>query len=83
MGVKELWEVPSGRIRKGEVILTLGWPLTTKEYGGSWMYGSRDNLVSLGYVTSLEYMIRALIRKKFCRSGKSIRSSKTCLRAER
>jgi electron-transferring-flavoprotein dehydrogenase len=55
IGVKELWEVPSGRIRQGEVILTLGWPLTTKEYGGSWMYGSRDNLVSLGYVTSLDY----------------------------
>jgi electron-transferring-flavoprotein dehydrogenase len=55
IGVKELWEVPSGRVRKGEVILTLGWPLTTKEFGGSWMYGSKDNLVSLGYVTSLEY----------------------------
>ena len=55
VGVKELWEVPSGRIRKGEVILTLGWPLTTKEYGGSWMYGSKDNLVSLGYVTGLDY----------------------------
>jgi electron-transferring-flavoprotein dehydrogenase len=55
IGVKELWEVPSGRIKKGEVILTLGWPLTTKEYGGSWTYGSKDNLVSLGYVTSLDY----------------------------
>jgi electron-transferring-flavoprotein dehydrogenase len=55
IGVKELWEVPSGRVRKGEVILTLGWPLTTKEYGGSWTYGSKDNLVSLGYVTSLDY----------------------------
>jgi electron-transferring-flavoprotein dehydrogenase len=55
VGVKELWEVPSGRIKKGEVILTLGWPLTTKEYGGSWMYGGQDNLVSLGYVTSLDY----------------------------
>jgi electron-transferring-flavoprotein dehydrogenase len=55
VGVKELWEVPSGRIRKGEVILSLGWPLTTKEYGGSWMYGSKDNLVSLGYVTGLDY----------------------------
>jgi electron-transferring-flavoprotein dehydrogenase len=55
IGVKELWEVPSNRIRKGEVILTLGWPLTTKEYGGSWIYGTKDNLVSLGYVTSLDY----------------------------
>jgi electron-transferring-flavoprotein dehydrogenase len=55
VGVKELWEVQPGRVHKGEVILTLGWPLTTKEYGGSWMYGTRDNLVSLGYVTSLDY----------------------------
>jgi electron-transferring-flavoprotein dehydrogenase len=55
VGVKELWEVRPGRVRQGEVILTLGWPLTTKEYGGSWMYGTRDNLVSLGYVTSLDY----------------------------
>src|SRR5215472_11827772 len=55
IGVKELWEVPSGRIRPGEVVLTLGWPLTTKEYAGSWMYGARNNLVSLGYVTSLDY----------------------------
>ena len=55
IGVKELWEVPSGRIRKGEVIYTVGWPLTMKEYGGAWIYGSRDNIVSLGYVTGLEY----------------------------
>src|SRR5258708_30250935 len=34
-GVKELWEVPSGRIAPGEVIYTMGWPLTTKEYGGA------------------------------------------------
>src|SRR5262244_1385326 len=55
IGVKELWEVPPGRIRKGEVIYTVGWPLTMKEYGGAWIYGSRDNIVSLGYVTGLEY----------------------------
>jgi electron-transferring-flavoprotein dehydrogenase len=55
IGVKELWEVPSGRIRKGEVIYAMGWPLTTKEYGGGWIYGSKDNIVSLGYVISLDY----------------------------
>lgn len=55
IGVKELWETPSGRVRKGEVIYTMGWPLTMKEYGGAWIYGSRDNLISLGYVTGLEY----------------------------
>ncbi len=55
LGVKELWEVPSGAIKKGQVIYTMGWPLTTKEYGGGWIYGSKDNIVSLGYVTSLDY----------------------------
>jgi len=64
VGVKELWEVPAGRIAAGEVIYTMGWPLTTKEYGGAWIYGSpgsgpantnKDNIVSLGFVTGLDY----------------------------
>lgn len=55
VGVKELWEVPSGRIKAGEVIYTMGYPLTTKEYGGAWIYGSKDNIVSLGFVTGLDY----------------------------
>ncbi len=55
VGVKELWEVPSGGIQAGEVIYTMGYPLTTKEYGGAWIYGSKDNIVSLGFVTGLDY----------------------------
>ncbi len=55
VGVKELWEVPSGRIAQGEVIYTMGWPLTMKEFGGAWIYGSKDNLVSLGFVIGLDY----------------------------
>jgi electron-transferring-flavoprotein dehydrogenase len=55
VGVKELWEVPAGRIAPGEVIYTMGWPLTPKEYGGSWIYGFKDNVVSLGFVTGLDY----------------------------
>src|ERR1022692_4665964 len=54
-GVKELWEVPAGRIQAGEVIYTMGYPLNTKEYGGAWIYGSKDNVVSLGFVTGLDY----------------------------
>jgi len=55
VGVKELWEVPCGRIAPGEVIYTMGWPLTTGEYGGAWIYGGKDNVVSLGFVTALDY----------------------------
>src|ERR1700756_2519962 len=54
-GVKELWEVPSGRIAAGEVIYTMGWPLTSREYGGAWIYGGKDNTVSLGFVVGLDY----------------------------
>src|SRR6516164_1428517 len=55
VGVKELWEVPSGRIAAGEVIYTMGYPLTFQEYGGAWIYGAKDNIVSLGFVTGLDY----------------------------
>jgi electron-transferring-flavoprotein dehydrogenase len=55
IGVKELWELPAGRIAPGQVIYTMGWPLTIKEYGGAWMYGGKDNIVSMGFVTGLDY----------------------------
>jgi electron-transferring-flavoprotein dehydrogenase len=55
VGVKELWELPAGCIAPGEVIYTMGYPLTTKEYGGAWIYGGKDNIVSLGFVTGLDY----------------------------
>jgi electron-transferring-flavoprotein dehydrogenase len=55
IGIKELWEIPAGRVAKGEVIYTLGYPLTTKEYGGAWIYGISDTQVSIGYVTGLDY----------------------------
>jgi electron-transferring-flavoprotein dehydrogenase len=55
VGIKELWEIPAGRVAKGEVIYTLGYPLTAREYGGAWIYGITDTLVSVGYVTGLDY----------------------------
>ncbi len=55
VGVKELWELPEGRIAPGEVIYTMGYPLSFNEYGGSWIYGARENLASLGFVTGLDY----------------------------
>ena len=55
VGAKELWELPAGRLAAGEVVYTMGWPLTTKEYGGAWIYGGKDNVASLGFVTGLDY----------------------------
>ncbi|HTV55119.1 MAG TPA: electron transfer flavoprotein-ubiquinone oxidoreductase [Terriglobia bacterium] len=55
LGVKELWEVPAGRIRKGEVIHTAGWPLTSHQYGGGFIYAISENQLSLGFVAGLDY----------------------------
>jgi len=55
IGIKELWEVPPGRIQTGFVAHTLGWPLDSSMYGGGWIYGLQGNRVSLGMVVALEY----------------------------
>jgi electron-transferring-flavoprotein dehydrogenase len=55
LGIKELWEVQPGKIKPGYVAHTLGWPLSTKMYGGGWIYGLSNNRVSLGLVMALEY----------------------------
>jgi electron-transferring-flavoprotein dehydrogenase len=55
IGIKELWDVQPGRIDTGFVAHTLGWPLDSSLYGGGWIYGLRDNRVSLGMVAALEY----------------------------
>jgi len=53
-GVKEVWEVPEGRIRPGQVIHSLGWPSESHEYGGGWVYGMSDTMVSVGYAVGLD-----------------------------
>src|ERR1700752_1770376 len=55
IGIKELWEVQPGKIKPGYVAHTLGWPVSTKMYGGGWIYGLRENRVSIGLVIALEY----------------------------
>jgi len=53
-GVKEVWEVPLGRIKAGQVIHTVGWPQPHDQYGGGWVYGMSDTLVSVGYCVGLD-----------------------------
>ena len=56
LGVKELWEIPEGRFPEGRVVHTLGFPSDTKTYGGGWIYGLKNNVISIGYVTGLDYL---------------------------
>jgi electron-transferring-flavoprotein dehydrogenase len=55
IGIKELWEVPIDRLPAGTVIHTLGYPLRTEEFGGSFMYALPDGLLSVGFVAGLDY----------------------------
>jgi len=55
VGLKELWEVPAGRLPVGRVVHTLGYPLRHEEFGGGFLYGFPDNHVSLGLVAGLDY----------------------------
>jgi electron-transferring-flavoprotein dehydrogenase len=55
LGIKELWEVPAGNFAEGRVIHTLGFPSDTQTYGGGWIYGMKNNVISIGYVTGLDY----------------------------
>lgn len=55
IGLKEVWEIDPAKHNLGEVIHTVGWPLSSDVYGGSWIYHMHDNLVSMGLVVGLDY----------------------------
>jgi len=55
LGIKELWEVPGGRLKTGSVIHTMGYPLRMEEFGGAFIYALPDNQISLGFVSGLDY----------------------------
>jgi electron-transferring-flavoprotein dehydrogenase len=55
LGLKELWEVPPGRIAPGTIWHTFGHPLPRSMYGGGWLYALDDNRVSLGLMVGLHY----------------------------
>lgn len=55
LGIKELWEVEPEKHKSGKVVHTVGWPLDTKTYGGSFLYHLENNQVAVGFVVGLDY----------------------------
>jgi len=55
LGIKEIWRIKPENHHKGSVVHTIGWPLDSKTYGGSFIYHLSDNLVSVGFVVGLDY----------------------------
>ena len=54
LGCKEVWSVPEGNIKPGEVYHTMGYPLNLKEFGGGFIYGLNDNKIAVGLVVGLD-----------------------------
>ncbi len=55
IGIKELWQLPADKHKRGLVVHTMGWPLSDKTGGGSFMYHWGEDLVSIGFVVHLNY----------------------------
>ncbi|MFB3046907.1 MAG: electron transfer flavoprotein-ubiquinone oxidoreductase [Acidiferrobacterales bacterium] len=55
IGIKELWQVEPANHKQGLVIHTVGWPLDSRTYGGSFLYHLEDNQVAVGFVVGLDY----------------------------
>ncbi len=55
VGIKELWDVPAGRLPAGTVMHTLGYPLDQQEFGGGFIYAMSETRLSVGFVAGLDY----------------------------
>ena len=55
IGVKELWEVDPAKNHPGKVVHTVGWPMDSHTYGGSFLYHLDENQVAVGFVVALDY----------------------------
>ncbi|ABX77590.1 electron transfer flavoprotein-ubiquinone oxidoreductase [Coxiella burnetii] len=55
IGIKELWKISPEKYKKGLVVHTVGWPLDSKTYGGSFVYHYENNLLAIGLVVGLDY----------------------------
>jgi electron-transferring-flavoprotein dehydrogenase len=55
LGMKELWQLPPGRVQPGLVQHTVGWPLDSRTYGGGFVYHLTDDRAYVGFVAGLDY----------------------------
>ncbi len=54
-GVKEVWELDKSPLPAGHVIHTMGYPMDSHTFGGSFIYAMSNNQLALGVITGLDY----------------------------
>ena len=55
IGIKELWDIDPEKAKTGLAWHSVGWPLASDTYGGSFLYHLNGNQVAVGYVVGLDY----------------------------
>jgi electron-transferring-flavoprotein dehydrogenase len=55
LGFKELWQLPAGRVVPGTIQHTVGFPMDSGTYGGSFLYHLDQDRVYVGFVVGLDY----------------------------
>jgi electron-transferring-flavoprotein dehydrogenase len=55
IGIKELWDIDPEKAKAGLAWHSVGWPLASDTYGGSFLYHLNGNQVAVGYVVGLDY----------------------------
>jgi len=53
-GVKEIWRIDPKKHRPGRVVHGMVFPKILNEFHGMWLYDMQDDLVSYGFVTTLD-----------------------------
>jgi electron-transferring-flavoprotein dehydrogenase len=54
-GVKEVWELEKSPLPNGRIIHTMGYPMDSHTFGGSFVYALSGNQIALGVITGLDY----------------------------
>ena len=55
IGIKELWDIDPEKAKAGLAWHSVGWPLASDTYGGSFLYHLKGNQVAVGYVVGFDY----------------------------
>jgi electron-transferring-flavoprotein dehydrogenase len=54
-GVKEVWEFEKSPLPAGHIIHTMGYPMDSHTFGGSFIYAMSAGQIALGLITGLDY----------------------------
>ena len=55
IGIKELWQLAPGKATPGKIVHTIGWPLDSMTYGGSFAYHLDGDRLAIGFISGLDY----------------------------